>query len=320
MGNRQPNPYGFNGKTTANAVVAKLGVGEEWKNRVVLITGTTHGIGWETFKAFALMPNPPTIITLNRNVDYSRTISADLEKNNNQLKTHHLQVDLGSRESINNCVNEFKSLNLNLNILLLNAGVFFRNYQVSKDGMEAHFSINHVGHFYLTNQLLEHLERGAEENFKSRVIVVASHSHYRGDINFDELPLTEKTFGGAVSQKGYALSKLCNVLFSNELNRRLVAENKPIRANSLHPASMTYTNLGNESSVVRSLFYVCSFFTRTVEQAAATSLYCSVSPDLENVGGKYFDECCELEASKTAQDETIAKRLWEFTDSICQKE
>jgi len=309
------NERNFSSRTTA-ATVAKAYDQECWKGRVVMITGTTNGIGYETLRAFAQMQNAPTLIVANRNVETSKEKTKSLVEQNKDLVVHHVQLDLASLESVRNCANEVKQLGININVLILNAGVFISKYERSAEGYEKHFAINHLGHFTLTNELLSVLVDSATDDFLSRVVVVASHSHYQGEINFRQLPLSIDTFGSIVTQKAYAQSKLCNVLFANELNRRMIAQGLPVRANSLHPATLVYSNLGNESSLVRFFMGICSYFTRTLEQAAATSVFCALAEELENKGGEYYDACSTREPSDTAKDETIAARLWEVSTEL----
>ena len=312
----------FNSKTNAVEVSAAFD-NEIWKERVVMITGTTHGIGFETLRGFAEMKNPPTLIVANRNPESSKEASKQLEEKNENLKIHHVTLDLSSLQSVHACVSEVKNLSLPINILVLNAGVFISKYERSAEGYEKHFAINHLGHFVLTNELIDVLHEGAKKTnneFMSRVVVVASHSHKSGEIDFRYLPLTIDTFGSIITQKAYAQSKLCNVLFANELNRRMIEQDLPIRANSLHPASMTNSNLGNDSSLVRMAFALFSYFTRTLAQAAATTLYCSLADEIEGKGGEYFDACAISTASEKARDVELAKKLWEASEQLATVE
>lgn len=311
----------FSSSTTAREVAAVYDK-EALGNRVVMITGTSHGIGLETLRGFAVMKNPPTLILANRNTETAKETTKEFLENNQKLVIHHVALDLSSLESVHSCVSQVKALSLPINVLLLNAGVFISKYERSVEGYEKHFAINHLGHFVLTNQLIDVLCDGAKNTnneFMSRVVVVASNSHYNGEINFRQLPLTIDTFGSIITQKAYSQSKLCNVLFANELNRRMIEQGLPIRANSLHPATMTNSNLGSESTLVRLFFYICKYFTRTLEQAASTSLYCSLADELEGKGGEYYDVCAAREPSETAKDEGIAKQLWEVSEQLAEK-
>ena len=294
---------------------------DQWKDRVVLITGTTNGIGYETVRGFAAMKHSPTLILANRSVERSKKAIEPITEEFKSVRIHHVTLDLSSLVSVRACIDEVKALNLPINVLLLNAGVLLEKYEESEEGYEKHFAINHLGHFVLTNGLIDTLVEAAEKSnneFMSRVVVVSSHSHYQGEIDFNRLPLSLDSFGSIVTQKAYAQSKLCNTLFANELNRRMENEGKPIRANSLHPATMVHSNIGNGSSLVRMVMYIASFFTRSLEQAAATSVYCSINPELEGIGGKYFDACAEKEASKTANDASISAKLWEISVKLSE--
>lgn len=312
----------FNGSTTGQQVVERLTrEGVTCEGRVIFITGTTHGIGMETARAFASVKGPNvTLVLANRNVEASQALGEELKKNGCEgFNVHHLKLDLSDLSSVRACAESFLELGLPLHYLVLNAGIFSADYGETKQGYERHFGINHLGHFLLTSLLLPKLEETGTEEAMARVVVVASHSHYPGVIDFNDLPLKKETFGNVANQKAYAQSKLCNVLFASELNRRLVAGNKNVRAYSLHPASMTGSNIGDGSVIVRASMRIASLFTRSLQQACATTITCALSPQLEGKGGGYYDKCSSVEPSKTAADEEVAKKLWQFSEELCAK-
>lgn len=193
------------------------------------------------------------------------------------------------------------------------------------DGLEKGFAINHLGHFLLTNLLLDCLQQAGTSEFCARVVVVASNSHFGAHLNFDEFPLTKSTFSSwrdfmQFKSRSYKESKLCNVLFSNEFNRRMVEDNLLIRSNSLHPGSMINTGIaGKDGSWGKYLMLGLSPFTKTLQQATATSIYCAMSPDLEGVGGKYFNNCKECAPSTSAGNIEMALRLWEVSEQLCKQ-
>jgi len=193
-------------------------------------------------------------------------------------------------------------------VLLLNAGMQSQTFQKTPQGFEKDFGVNHIAHFYLTNLLLDKLKANAP----SRIVVVSSSLHSRGVINFDDLNY-EKTAYAPFAV--YSNSKLANALFANELSRKL--EGTKVTANFLHPGVIK-TGLAREShAALRGLFFFLGgLFMKSVPQGAATSVYCAISPDLENVTGKYFADCNVTAASATANDPKIAARFWEVTEKL----
>lgn len=316
------NKYGFNAKTTATTVATTLEKeGLDVSGRTYLITGTTNGIGKETLLALARMQNPPHIIVANRNPQASEQLIEEVKALNPNMSVEAVTLDLSSFQSVRECAQNVLQRDGPLHGLLLNAGVFIDSYGETKEGYERNVGINHLGHFYLTKLLLPKVIETAqndEAGKKGRIVVVASHSHYLGSINFNDFPLSAATVGNAVNQRAYAQSKLCNVLFSNELSRRLQEKNAPVTVNSLHPASMTGSNIG-ESNFVRFAMRLASFFTRSLEQAASTSTMCLLSPEVEDISGRYFDECHCLEASEEARDPEKMSRLWEYSEQQVEK-
>jgi len=315
--------YGFTGETTAKEVVLRLREeGVTGEGQVILVTGTTHGIGMETVKALAVLPGPNvTLVLANRNIEAGKEQEKELmAASGKDLTVHHLPLDLSDFASIRSCAAGFKKFGLPLHVVILNAGVALSSYGETKQGIERTFGINHVGHFLLTQLLLDDLKQAGSEEKKSRVVVVASHSHDNGKIDFDDLPLKESAFATIIPcQAPYAQSKLCNVLFANELHRRMQEEGSNVTASSLHPASMTLSNIGNDSGLVRFALKAASFFTRSLEQAAATSVTVALSPELEGDGGKYFDMCVQarpLDAAEEERRSELAGRLWSFTEDL----
>ena len=321
------NQYGFNEKTTAGEVVQYFNkTGNNLAGKTIFITGCTNGIGRETAKALAKIAGAPTLVFANRNLEASKTLQEEIERENDRAtpKIHHLKLDLSSFEAVNQCVDSFKQLQLPLNYLVLNAGIFSGSFSLTQDGFESHLGINHLGHFLLTHKLLQELAESGTVESPSRVVVVASHSHLMvSDLNIERLQLTEKDFQGLLpSQVGYAQSKLCNVLFSKELDRIAKENNLHICSYSLHPATMVASNIGNDSLLARAAIHVASLFTRSLPQAAATSLFCTLAPELiqDEWRGRYFDKCNCVANAKLADNESLARQLWEESERLCKLE
>jgi retinol dehydrogenase-12 len=183
-----------------------------------------------------------------------------------------------------------------------NAGVAGRR-GLTRQGFELTFGVNHLGHFALTNALLGVLQANAP----ARVVTVSSDAHYsaRG-IDFDAL---RRPARGLTGMREYAVSKLCNVLFSAELGRRL--DGTGVTTYALHPGVVASDIWRRVPWPVRPLV------TRRMlspSQGAATSLYCATSPELAQVSGRYYDTCAEREASGVATPE-LARLLWDRSEA-----
>ena len=179
----------------------------------ILITGGNAGIGKAT--AIALAKEGHTIIIACRNESKAQEAVADIKTTTKNKAIHYLLCDLASFESVKNCAAAYRQQFGQLDILINNAGLVTDKLQFTKDGFELQIGVNHLGHFLLTTQLIDLLEKSAEP----RVINVSSKAHYNGKINFNSFrgELGTEKYKGMLA---YAQSKLANVLFTKELVRR----------------------------------------------------------------------------------------------------
>ncbi len=170
---------------------------------------------------------------------------------------------------------------------------------LTKDGFEMHIGVNHMGHFLLTNLLLDTLKASAP----SRIVVVSSIGHTWGKIRKNDLN-SEKNYN---KYKAYFQSKLANVLFARELSKRL--EGSGVTANSLHPG-VVKTELNRYQPIASKLMFPLNLCARTPTSGAQTQLMVALDPNLEKVTGKYFDNCAIKEESADAKDDEMARWLW----------
>lgn len=232
------------------------------------------------------------------------------ETGNKNVFVKHL--DLSSFASIQEFAQNILETEQHIHILINNAGVMWTPKMLTKDGFEMQFGTNHLGHFLLTNLLLEKIKDSAP----SRIINVSSRAHTRGTINFDDLN-SEKEYSFF---RAYDQSKLANVLFTRELARRLNGTGVTVYA--LHPG-VVQTELLRYSDFVNSrLGQVLRFLLTPLEwllvktpiEGAQTTLFCALASELEGVSGKYYSDCAEKEPSLEAQNDTNAKRLWSISE------
>lgn len=212
--------------------------------------------------------------------------------------------DLASLESIRSFVEEFKASYSVLDVLINNAGVVAIKRQLTADGFELDLGVNHLGHFLLTNLLLDTL-KAAEQG---RIVVVASGAYKLGALHYED-PTLSRRFNPA---KGYARSKLANILFTKELAKQL--QGTGVTANCLHPGAVG-TNIGvnRETGFGRSILKLVSFFFLTPEQGADTAIYLATAPELREVTGQYYYRRKIKELSPRAENTAEAGRLWQWS-------
>ncbi|CAN5137474.1 SDR family oxidoreductase [soil metagenome] len=276
------------------------------QNKTVLITGGNAGIGLETARALA--QQGATVVIVARDVIKGEQAVADIKQTTGNEKVSFMKCDLGSQKQIRQLAADFKAKHNRLDVLVNNAGAFFSEYGETEDGIERQFAINHLGPFLLTNLLLDWLKASAP----ARIVNVASRAHYRGRINFDDLYF-RKNYDGFI--KAYGQSKLANVLFTNELARKL--EGTGVTVNSLHPGVVaTDIALKESKGIYRFGWWLWKHFMITPAQGAETSIYLASSPAVDGVTGKYFDKSKAIPAAKQALDKNIAAQLWEVSEKL----
>ncbi|KAK8467811.1 hypothetical protein PHAVU_007G157500 [Phaseolus vulgaris] len=227
-----------------------------------------------------------------------------------------LKLDLCSVNSVRTFVDNFIALALPLNILINNAGVMFCPYQKTEDGIEMQFATNHLGHFLLTNLLLDKMKQTAKETgIEGRIVNLSSIAHlytYEEGIRFDNINEED----GYSDKKAYGQSKLANILHANELSRRLQEEGVNITANSVHPG-VIMTPLMRHSSLLMNFLKTFTFFMwKSVPQGAATTCFVALHPSLKGVSGKYFLDCNEYQPSAHALNQLLGRNLWDFSNKL----
>jgi len=300
---------GFNWNSTAEQVARDISL--EGKN--VIVTGASAGIGVESARVLA--KNGANVFLAVRNVQKGEEAAELIRKKHPESKLHVLQVDLSSLSSVRQFAENFNKLNIPLHVLLCNAGVMACPYEETVDGYESQLGTNHLGHFLLVNLLLPRLEEGAP----SRVVCVSSAAHRLSPVNLDDLSGKGTWYTGLWGKwKAYGQSKTANILFAYELNRRMQEKGKKVIGASLHPGGIK-TNLQRHLTSFEALLIAASsFLLKTIEQGAATSLYCCTAPEIEqnDLGGKYFSDSNEAVPMEYALNPETAKKLWEISEQM----
>ena len=277
--------------------------------RIAIVTGANSGIGYET--ARALSHKGGAVIMACRNLAKANAAAGIIQSQDPAGSVTVMQLDLGDLDSVNAFVAEFKEHYDRLDLLINNAGIMHPPYGQTKQGFESQFGVNHLGHYALTGQLLDLIMSTGG----ARIVTVSSMAHRFGRINFDDLNAKQNYRANAA----YGQSKLANLLFTNELQRRLVAAGSDTIAVAAHPG-WTATNLQQNSGLLR---FFNRFFAQTPEMGALPTLYAATAPEIE--GGDYcgpsrFIETVgppkKVNSSGRSHDTAVAARLWTESEEM----
>ncbi|ESR35210.1 hypothetical protein CICLE_v10005454mg [Citrus x clementina] len=301
---------GFSSSSTAEEVTQ----GIDGSGLTAIVTGASSGIGTETVRVLAL--RGVHVVMAVRNMAACREVKKAIVKEIPNAKVQAMELDLSSLASVRKFASEFKSSGLPLNILINNAGIMATPFMLSKDNIELQFATNHIGHFLLTNLLLETMGKTARESSKEgRIVNVSSRRHqfsYPEGIRFDRI----NDQSGYNRFSAYGQSKLANVLHTNELARRLKEDGVDITANSVHPGAIT-TNLFRNISFFSGLVGLLGkYVIKNVEQGAATTCYVALHPHVKGLTGSYFADSNVAQASSQAVNTELAQKLWDFSSDL----
>jgi len=271
-------------------------------NKIAIVTGANSGMGMATVEA--LSDEGATVIMLCRNKNRGQEAFDKLMMVPGR-KIELLLCDLGDFSSIYAFVNAIKEKHERIDILVNNAGFISLDRQVTKEGFERQFGINHLGHFLLTTQLVDLMNPGA------RIVNVASGAHKVGKIHFEDINL-EKSYNVI---KAYSQSKLANVLFTRELARRL--KDRGITVNCCHPGAVA-TNIGidRNTGFGKTITSILKPFFQTPAEGARTAIFLATDGSVKDISGEYFYKCKIAASSKRSKDMELAKRLYAYSEEL----
>jgi NAD(P)-dependent dehydrogenase (short-subunit alcohol dehydrogenase family) len=273
--------------------------------RIVLITGGTTGIGKATAIGLATIGDHVGIT--GRDLARAEQAAADIRAASGNPAVNAFAADMTSQAEVRRLALAVLDAYPRLDVLVNNVGGFWAHRHLTADGLERTFALNHLAPFLLTNLLLDRLKASAP----ARVVTVSSGAQAMGRIEFEDLQGASNYSG----QRAYNQSKLANVMFTNELARRL--KGTGVTATCLHPGVVS-TNFGAEdqawffaviSRVVRPLL-------KTPAQGAQTSIYLASSPDMDGVTGQFFANLRPRTANKAAYDTGMTARLWQVSADL----
>jgi len=281
------------------------------KDKVVIVTGATNGIGVITARELARQG--AKVVIVGRNQGRCDQTATDIKTQTGNQQVESIVADLSSLTGIHKTAETFLSRYQQLDVLVNNAGAVFNSREESADGNEMTLALNHLNYFLLTHLLLDVLKQTAKQAGEARIVNVSSDAHYgaKKGINFDDIQRKRSYSGFGV----YSESKLMNVMFTYELARRL--EGTGITTTVLHPGFVA-TGFGhNNNALFRiAIGLVQRVAAITPEQGAETSIYLASSPAAKGVTGKYFEKSKQKQSSDVSYDEAAQKHLWQISETL----
>ncbi len=275
------------------------------KGKVCMVTGANAGIGFET--AMALAKLEATVVLVCRDATKGTKALNTIKKESNNNSIHLYIADLSSQKSIRQMTTQFLEKFDRLDVLINNAGIIVPTRQSTVDNLEMQFAVNHMAPFLLCQQLLNALQASPA----ARIITVTSNAHTSAALNFNDLQ-SEHSYN---PKTVYQQTKLCNVLFTYELAKRL--ENSNIAVNCLHPG-VVKTKLLNEYNGGKGGFLNQLFYSKPAK-GAATSVYLASSSEVEGISGQYFANKKPIPSSKYSKDASVASQLWEISKGLAKE-
>ena len=273
--------------------------------KVCMITGSTAGIGKVT--ALELAKMGATVIIVARSRQRGRPALRFVQEGSGSDSIELMYADLSSIASIQKLVENFRKKRSRLDVLINNAAVVPKERELSLDGYEMQFAVNHLAPFCLTNLMLDILK--ATEG--ARIINVSSEAHNRAKLDFDNLQ-SEKKYSPF---SAYGMSKLANIYFTYALARRL--EGTTVTANALHPGVI-------RSELIRQMpiwyEWVFNWFAKPTDDGSEGPVFLASSQQVIGVSGKYFSGKLETKSSPASYDEVAGERLWELSERLCEIE
>jgi NAD(P)-dependent dehydrogenase (short-subunit alcohol dehydrogenase family) len=269
------------------------------KGKTIVITGGTSGIGQVAAETLARMG--ARIILVARSKSRAEATLARLRRSGPGAAHSVYFADLKRLAEMKRVAAEIANREPPIDVLINNAGALFGTRRLTEDGLEHTFALNHMSYFVVTEGLRERLLASGA----ARVVNTASAAHQGATLDFDDLQ-SAKGFG---AMRAYSCSKLCNILFTRELARRL--HGSGVTVNCLHPGFVATRFADESGGLVSSLAWLAKFFAISPTEGAQTIIYLASSPELANVTGKYFYKCRPTTPSAAALDARAALELWQ---------
>jgi NAD(P)-dependent dehydrogenase (short-subunit alcohol dehydrogenase family) len=280
------------------------------KGRVAVVTGSSSGVGYETARVLA--EKNATVILAVRNLKKGNAAAEKILIQHPNADVKVMELDLANLESVRNSAAEFRSQFSRLDLLINNAGVMMPPYSKTEDGFELQFGTNHLGHFALTGLLFDLIKATSG----SRIVNVSSSGHNYGDLDFDDLNWEKRPYK---KMKAYADSKIANLYFTYELQKRVDRNGGKPLVTAAHPG-WTATELQRHVGLIGFLNH---FFSQDITMGALPTLYAAVGADVK--GSDYYGPSGrremkgypkKVESNELSHNQEIARKLWEVSEEL----
>ena len=273
--------------------------------KTCMVTGASRGIGFYT--AQALARKGAHVVLIGHHHGRGQEAVDKIHQADPEASATFFYTDLMDQAQIRELNRTFRERYDRLDVLVNNAGAFFLRRGESPDGIERTFALNHLNYFLVTNLLLDLIKESAP----ARIVNVSSESHRGNRMHFDDLEFERRPYWGL---NAYGESKLANLLFTYELDRRLGQDD--VTVNALHPGFVN-THIGKQYPLLRPIMNILhALFAKSPEEGAETVIYLASSPDVAGVSGKYFIDKEPVRSSSASYETGDARRLWEVSESM----
>jgi NAD(P)-dependent dehydrogenase (short-subunit alcohol dehydrogenase family) len=269
-----------------------------------VITGATSGIG--KVAALELAKKGHAIYMLIRNTEKGEQVRQEIIQQSGNKSIYVVKCDTSDLATVRAAADELNSKLFNINVLINNAGSAFLKKEITKDGFEMTFEVNHLGHFLLTESLMPLLQKG-----HARIINVSSEAHKNAKPNFDDLKWEHTPYK---VMKAYGISKLYNIYFTKSLAEKY--GDKGIRAYALHPGVVNTHIWDGVKGAARIFIWLLKLFMISPEKGAETIIFLATQPKLESKSGKYFKKCKVAKTAPIAESAELREKLWAISEKL----
>ncbi|AMP68191.1 SDR family oxidoreductase [Ralstonia solanacearum] len=281
---------------------------QDLTGKVFLVTGATEGIGKAAATNFA--KRGATVTLIGRNKEKTERVLTELKAASGNHNLDCLVCDLSRLADVRRAAEDFKAKHGRLDVLVNNAGATFKSPVMGPDGFELTFALNHLSHFQLTHSLFDLIRQTPG----ARVVSTSSGMQARGALDLQKTPTSLEGPGW----RAYATSKLANILFTKELQRRL--EGTTATANCFEPGTVRtqFGAFGSDLGFLMNLVYALARpFARTPEQGADSLIWLATSPEAASLRGEYVSNRRPVSPSTQARDPKLASDLWTLSEKLC---
>lgn len=275
-------------------------------NKTIIVTGANAGIGRVTALELAKLGARVVMVCRDKERGAAAQQAIITQSGNNRVDL--LLADLSSQQSIRQLAATIQQKYTRLDVLVNNAGAMFASRQLTVDGLEMTFALNHMNYFLLTNLLLDMIISSAP----SRIVNVSSEAHRGTKLDFADLQHEKSFLGFGV----YGQSKLANIYFTYELAQRL--EGTGVTTNALHPGFVATNFAKNNGLVYRLGMFLMRPLAMNDQKGAETQIYLASSSEVEGITGKYFNKKRAVPSSEVSYDVAAAQHLWSISESLSQ--